>query len=402
MFLHVVTLLVVPVWFLVIALAACGAMLWGRPSASKNAMDHLAVQKPVCPLSLDAYAEEAKEAETLRQAHKATIYALHIQLTKLEYVVRGTDNASEKECRDICKEHGEAYEMPDPLEGAAEFALEIAFLHKVLSAIHYDLYEKRISDPDMQFYQNWVTSLQSHITFWNERRQALLRLKNLLGRLHVLEKMLHFEHGVETYSSSYTAYPVQSHQNLFDLVVAFRKFLEMKRTSKNADLVKEVAQFTLEVQALERQHEALDGALTVAYEETHQRIKQTVLGAWDSVMAYAFESSPCVLMAYSQESQTKYEDEYVQALQILGNEGECAQHKAVEHLSTSMKHWGFWRALNVVMSEVCDAKFVAGAYGQFLLDVEVKIPHCLQELKQVMENPFAFDDEFISFHPLFS
>lgn len=393
------TSLVVPAWFLVIVLAACAAMLWGHFRARKNYQEDLAIQKIVLQCNQDARAKEAKEAKTQRKAHKKTIYALQAQLKKLEYVVRDTDEATEQAYREICEEHDEEYEMPEPLEGAREFALEITFLHKVLTAIHYDLYEQRISDPDMEFYQNWVNSLQSQITSWDERRRAILRLENFLGRLNALEKTLQCAHGVKACSKSYTSVPVQSHQDLFNLVVVLRDWLERKLKSKTADLVKEAAQFTLEVEGLERDHEALDGALTVSYETTSSKLKQVALGAWDFVIAYAFETSPAFLVPYYQESLVREENEYAQAMEFLADKGECGQCKAVEHVSIAIKHWGFWRALHVVMYE---KQSVKEAYDEFLLDVEAKIPSCLQELKRVMDDPFALDEEFASRPKLFS
>lgn len=124
-----VTSSVVPFWFLLIVLAASVALLWAWLNARKTYQGHLAGQKRVLQFALNAHAEEARKAETQRQAHKETIFALLGQLTKLEYVVRGTDEASEQEYRDLCEERDEEYEMPDPLEGATEFALEITFLH---------------------------------------------------------------------------------------------------------------------------------------------------------------------------------------------------------------------------------------------------------------------------------
>jgi hypothetical protein len=247
-----VTSPVVPVWVLLIALAACAAMLWVHCGARTNRQENLAGQKPVPQSIQNASAKEAKEAETRRQAHKNTVSALQARLRKLEYVVRGTDEASEQEYRDICEEQDEEYEMPEPLQDAVEFALEITFLRKVLSAIYCDLSEERISDLDLEFYQKWVTSLQSQITSWDERRRAISRLENLKARLLLLEQILQRAHDVETRSSSYSSIPVQSHQDLFNLVVVLRDWLERKLTSKTADLVKEAAQFTLEVEDLER------------------------------------------------------------------------------------------------------------------------------------------------------
>jgi hypothetical protein len=393
------TSLVVPAWFLVIVLAACAAMLWGHFRARKNYQEDLAIQKIVLQCNQDARAKEAKEAETRRQAHKNTISALQARLRKLEYVVRGTDEASEQEYRDICEEQDEEYEMPEPLQDAVEFALEITFLRKVLSAIYCDLSEERISDLDLEFYQKWVTSLQSQITSWDERRRAISRLENLKARLLLLEQILQRAHDVETRSSSYSSIPVQSHQDLFNLVVVLRDWLERKLTSKTADLVKEAAQFTLEVEDLERQHEALDGALTVSYETTSSILKQVALGAWDFVIAYAFETSPAFLVPYYQESLHREENEFAQAMAFLAERGECGQCKAVEHMSIAIKHWGFWRALHVVMYE---KQSVKEAYDEFLLDVEAKIPSCLEELKRVMDDPFALDEEFASMPKLFS
>jgi hypothetical protein len=391
------TSLVVPAWFLVIVLAACAAMLWGHFRARKNYQEDLAIQKIVLQCNQDARAKEAKEAETRRQAHKNTISALQARLRKLEYVVRGTDEASEQEYRDICEEQDEEYEMPEPLQDAVEFALEITFLRKVLSAIYCDLSEERISDLDLEFYQKWVTSLQSQITSWDERRRAISRLENLKARLLLLEQILQRAHDVETRSSSYSSIPVQSHQDLFNLVVVLRDWLERKLTSKTADLVKEAAQFTLEVEDLERQHEALDGALTVSYETTSSILKQVALGAWDFVIAY--ETSPAFLVPYYQESLHREENEFAQAMAFLAERGECGQCKAVEHMSIAIKHWGFWRALHVVMYE---KQSVKEAYDEFLLDVEAKIPSCLEELKRVMDDPFALDEEFASMPKLFS
>jgi hypothetical protein len=206
-------------------------------------------------------------------------------------------------------------------------------------------------------------------------------LENLKARLLFLEHMLHVAHGVETCSSKYSSIPVQSHQDLFDLIVPLREFLELKLTSKTADPVKEAAQFTLEVEYLERQHEALDGALTRSYETTALTLKQAALGAWDDVIAYAFESSASFLAPYYQESLIKEEAEYAQAMTLLADEGKCAQYKAVEHMSIAIKHWGFWRALHVVIYENRSPNLVREAYDEFLLDVEAKIPCCLQELK---------------------
>ncbi len=394
-----VTSPVVPVWVLLIALAACAAMLWVHFGARTNRQENLAGQKPVPQSTHDASAKEANEAETRRQAHKNTISALQARLTKLEYVVRGTDEASEQEYRDVCEEQDEKYEMPEPLRDAAEFALEITFLHKVLSAIYCDLSEERISDLDLEFYQNWVTSLQSQITSWDERRRAISRLENLKARLLLLEQVLQRAHGVETRSSSYSSTPVQSHQDLFNLVVVVRDWLERKLTSKTADLVEEAAQFTLEVEHLESLHEKLDGALTVAYETTTSELKQVALGAWDFVIAYAFETSPAFLAPYYQESLVREENEYAQAMAFLAETGECGQCKAVEHMSIAIKHWGFWRALYVVIYE---KQSVKEAYDEFLLDVEAKIPSCLQELRRVMDDPFALDEEFASMPKLFS
>ncbi|HEU5375890.1 MAG TPA: hypothetical protein VFV38_10655 [Ktedonobacteraceae bacterium] len=401
-----VTSPVLPVWLLLIVLTACATMLRGHFGARKTYQENLTGQKKALQSIQEAHAKKAQEAETQRQAHKNTIYALQATLTKLAYVVRDTDEATEREYREIVDEHDEEYEMPEPLEGATEFAHEITCISKVLSAIHYDLCEQRISDPDIEFYQNWVNSLQSHITSWDKRRRAILRLENLLGRLNALERILQHAHGLKGCSASYSSIPVQSHQDLYDLTVPLREFLELKLKSKTGDLVAEATQFTMEVEGLEREHEVLDGALTVFYEATCARIKQLTLGAWDSVIAYAFESSPCLLMAFYQESQRKSEDEYAEAMQILADERECGQCKAVEHMSTALRHWGFRRALGVVMTPVRDAEIVRGAYDQFLRDVEAKIPQSLQELKQVMDDPYAFFDdeteEFANFPKLFS
>lgn len=401
-----VTSSVLPAWLLLIVLAACAAMLWGHFGARKNYQENLTGQKKALQSIQDAHAKKATEAETQRQAHMNTISALQATLTKLEYVVRGTDEATEWEYREICDEHDEEYEMPEPLEGATEFAHEITCVSKVLSAIHFDLCEQRISDPNMEFYQNWVNSLQSHITSWDEQRRAILRLENLLGRLNAMERTLQYAHGVKAYSMSYSSLPVRSYQDLYDLTVPLREFLELKLKSKTADLVAEAAQFTMEVEGLEREHEVLDGALTVFYSATCARIKQQTLSAWDSVIAYAFESSPCFLMAFYQESLTKSEDEYVRAMRILADERECGQCKAVEHMSIAMQHWGFRRVLGVVINPVRDVEIVRGAYDQFLRDVEAKIPQSLQELKRVMDDPFAFFDdeteEFANFPKLFS
>lgn len=395
---------ILPVWLLLIALAACAAMRWGWLLAHKNSQENLVGQKKALQSIQDAWAKEAKEAETQRQAHKNTIYALQAKLTKLDYVARDTDKTTEQEYREICDEHDEEYEMPEPLEGAMEFALESTLCKKVLSAIHYDLCEQRISNPDMELYQEWVNSLQSHITSWDERRRAILRLENLLGRLNALERILQYAHGVKAYSMSYSSLPVRSHQDLYNLTVPLREFLEMKLTSKTAYLVAEAAQFTREVEGLERKHKVLDGALTVFYEATCAHIKQQTLGAWDSVITYAFESSPCFLMAFYQESLKKSEDAYAQAMQVLANERECGQCKAAEHMSRALMHWGFRRALGVVINPVRDAELVRGAYDQFLRDVEAKIPQSLQELKQVMDDQFAFfdEEEFANFPKLFS
>lgn len=166
------------------------------------------------------------------------------------------------------------------------------------------------------------------------------------------------------------------------------------------DGVREDTQFTQETENLTQQDEARDGALTVWYEITHVRLKQEALGGWDAVVAYAFESSPRFLMGFYQESLKKYEDEYATAMQLLADEGECAQREAIEHIIISMKHWGFWRALNVAMNRERDVHLVRAAYVQFLRDVEWKVPHCLQELKQVMDT--SFDDQFARPQKLFS